>query len=84
MIKSKVFDRCDSQIFDAKGSNPVWPAEHLPPFIIPKKAKHIQVVYTVKETKASCSFTDIVFGNCYDFEDGTRVTKEKFCHILWW
>ena len=84
MLKSKVFTRESRIEFAAPKAQNIWIKEHLTPFIIPKKAMNLQVVYTVKETNGSVDPDEIIFGLPSDFKSGSRITTEKYCHIVWW
>ena len=92
MKKSKVFTRVQ------KGSNrfttKITAADIHPstdaPFVIPKEAKHIQIVCTAKKTADSFEWCEKHKGEpvleifASDFVDNKLPTKKKFYHIEWW
>lgn len=85
MKKSRVFRRSNNKdIFRGSlgGCSPMsltaLESQHI---VIPKKAKRIQLICTVKKTANSF----LVEGFCLrsDFTANT-LPKEKWCHVVWW
>lgn len=93
MKKSRIFAAqrysSGSRYFSAKNADDYEGSDFTALHIdIPQKAKHIQIVCTVKRTANSVRIDAVSKDGLYvlarDFSDNVLPTKENWCHVLWW
>ena len=94
MKSSKVFDKKNvsnatgvCRYFESDGTDHLDDSDLRPSgIVVPARAKHIQIIATVKETANSVDLASPNVLNLLDndFPDGIFPKKEKWCHVVWW